>query len=206
MAISAVFLYGYTSCQALFLCLSSLFRFLVPLPCPCKSCLTLSVCAGLILSAVLSHFSVFLCSSLFSPSVFLHRSLYHFLFSSLCLTLFPYLLSLLHLPSWASPVAQLVKNLPAMQETWVRSLGWKNPLEKGKATHSSILAWRIPWTGHKESDTTKRLSLCFTSPSSFFYYLTFTLFLPSSLLSFSVFLTSLSLSVCVCLVATSVIL
>ena len=48
--------------------------------------------------------------------------------------------------SWASLVAQLVKNPPAMQETWVQSLGWKDPLEKGKATHSSILAWRIPWT------------------------------------------------------------
>ena len=48
--------------------------------------------------------------------------------------------------SWASLVAQLVKNLPAMQETSVRSLGWEDPLEKGKATHSSILAWRIPWT------------------------------------------------------------
>ena len=47
--------------------------------------------------------------------------------------------------SWASLVAQLVKNLPIMQETWVRSLGWEDPLEKGKATHSSILAWRIPW-------------------------------------------------------------
>ena len=43
------------------------------------------------------------------------------------------------------PVAQLVDNLPAMQETWVRSLGWEDPLEKGKATRSSILAWRIPW-------------------------------------------------------------
>ena len=43
-------------------------------------------------------------------------------------------------------VAQLVKNLPAMQETWVWSLGWEDTLEKGKATHSSILAWRIPWT------------------------------------------------------------
>ena len=40
----------------------------------------------------------------------------------------------------------MVKNLPAMQETRVQSLGWENPLEKGKATHSSILAWRIPWT------------------------------------------------------------
>ena len=46
--------------------------------------------------------------------------------------------------SWASLVAQLVKNLPAMWETWVRSLGWEDPLEKGKATHSSNLAWRIP--------------------------------------------------------------
>ena len=48
--------------------------------------------------------------------------------------------------SWASFVAQLVKNPPAMWETWVWSLGWEYPLEKGKATHSSILAWRIPWT------------------------------------------------------------
>ena len=48
--------------------------------------------------------------------------------------------------AWASLVAQVVKNLPAMWETWVRSLGWEDSLEKGKATHSSILAWRIPWT------------------------------------------------------------
>ena len=48
--------------------------------------------------------------------------------------------------SWASPVAQLVKNLPAMRETWLRSLGWEDPLERGTATHSHILAWRIPWT------------------------------------------------------------
>ena len=46
----------------------------------------------------------------------------------------------------ASLVAQLVNNLLGMQETWVRSLGWEDPLEKGTATHSSILAWRIPWT------------------------------------------------------------
>ena len=60
--------------------------------------------------------------------------------------------------SWPSLVAQLVKNLPAMWETWVRSLGWENLLEKGKATHSSIVAWRIPWTvspqGRKVSDMT----------------------------------------------------
>ena len=48
--------------------------------------------------------------------------------------------------SWASLVAQLVKNLPAMWETWIQSLGWEDPLEKGKATYSSYLAWRITWT------------------------------------------------------------
>ena len=62
----------------------------------------------------------------------------------------------------ASLVAQMVKKLPAMQETQLQSLGQKDPLKKGVATHSSILAWRIPWTeepgglqsmGHKESDT-----------------------------------------------------
>ena len=47
---------------------------------------------------------------------------------------------------WISLVAQMIKNLPAVQETRVRSLGWEDPLEKGTATHSSILAWRIPWT------------------------------------------------------------
>ena len=47
---------------------------------------------------------------------------------------------------WASLLAQLVENLPAMWDTWVRSLGWKDSLEEGKVTHSSILAWRIPWT------------------------------------------------------------
>ena len=60
-------------------------------------------------------------------------------------------------------LAQLVKNLPAMQETWVRSLGWEDPLEKEMAIHSSILDWKIPWTeepgglqsmGPQESDTT----------------------------------------------------
>ena len=61
-------------------------------------------------------------------------------------------------------VAQRVKNPPAMRETWIRSLGWDDSLEKGKATHSSILAWRIPWTvlvcGIKKNQT--RLSnFCF---------------------------------------------
>ena len=75
----------------------------------------------------------------------------------------------------ASLVAQLVKNLPAMRETWVWSLGGKDPLEKGAAIHSNILAWRIPWIegqvdyspwGPKELDTTERLSLHFTSHTS----------------------------------------
>ena len=61
----------------------------------------------------------------------------------------------------------MVKDLPAMQETQFQSLGWEDPLEEGIATHSSILAWRIPWTkepdrvqsrGHKELDMTERLS------------------------------------------------
>ena len=56
---------------------------------------------------------------------------------------------------WASLVAQLVKKLPAVWETWVRSLSWDDPLEKGKANHSSILAWR----NLKESDATEWLSL-----------------------------------------------
>ena len=47
---------------------------------------------------------------------------------------------------WASLAAQLVKNPPAVQKIWVQSLGWEDSLEKGKATHSSILAWRFPWT------------------------------------------------------------
>ena len=60
-------------------------------------------------------------------------------------------------------VAQLLKNLPTVQETWDLVLGGEGPLEKGMATHYSILAWRIPWTvcpwGHKEADRTERLSL-----------------------------------------------
>ena len=61
--------------------------------------------------------------------------------------------------SWASLVAQLVKNLPTMWETWVRSLGWEDPTEKGKATHSSFWPGEFhglysPW-GHKELDTTE---------------------------------------------------
>ena len=57
-------------------------------------------------------------------------------------TIFSFTLSV----SWVSLVAQTVKSPPATQETWVRSLGWENPLEKEMATHSSIVAWRILWT------------------------------------------------------------
>ena len=69
--------------------------------------------------------------------------------------------------SWASLVGQMVKNPPVLWETWVRSLGWEDPLKESMVTHSSILAWRMPrqgslvgcssW-GHKESDTTEQLS------------------------------------------------
>ena len=64
----------------------------------------------------------------------------------------------------ASLEAQLVNNPPVMRETWFRSLRWEDPLEKGTATHSSIMAWRISWTVYspsdrKESDTTEWLSL-----------------------------------------------
>ena len=71
---------------------------------------------------------------------------------------------------WFSLVAQMVKNLPVRQETWVRPLGWGDPLEEEMATSSSILAWRILWTeepgglqsgaGHQESDTTEQLTPC----------------------------------------------
>ena len=47
---------------------------------------------------------------------------------------------------WASLVAQLVKNPPAVREAWIQSQGWEDPLEKGKAAHSSILVWRVPWS------------------------------------------------------------
>ena len=60
--------------------------------------------------------------------------------------------------SWTFLVAQLVKSLPAMWETWVRFLGWEDPLEKGKATHSSTLAWKIPWTVHGVAKSWTRLS------------------------------------------------
>ena len=59
---------------------------------------------------------------------------------------------------WASLVAQLVNNPPAMQETRVQLLGWEDPLEKGKATHSSILAWRILWTVRRVAKSRTRLS------------------------------------------------
>ena len=83
---------------------------------------------------------------------------------------------------WASLVAQIVKNLPAMQEIWVQSLGHKDPLEKGMATHSSILAWRIPWKeklqflvsyspwGREESDMIERPTSSFSLHIHGFFY------------------------------------
>ena len=75
----------------------------------------------------------------------------------------PFFLNLIFILFWTSLIAQLVKNLPAMQETLVQFLGWEDPLEKEMAAHSSILAWRIPWAeepgglpsmGSQESETT----------------------------------------------------
>ena len=69
--------------------------------------------------------------------------------------------------SWASLVAQLVKNPPAMWETWVQSLDWEDPLEKGKATHSSIPAWRILWTiVHGVAKSQTQLSDFHSTPST----------------------------------------
>ena len=66
----------------------------------------------------------------------------------------------------ASLVVQLVKNPPAMRETWIQSLGWEDPLEKGKATHSSVVAWRIDCLVLRvaESDMTEQLSLSLSDP------------------------------------------
>ena len=75
------------------------------------------------------------CSSGRIPCLFLNHTL-------LCIPILKSQFSI----NGASLVAQLVKNPPAMWKTWVQSLGWEDPLEKGKATHSSILVWRIPWT------------------------------------------------------------
>ena len=79
------------------------------------------------------------------PSIFIIHSFLFFDNLEYIIYGFPLLSCLSH---WlgASLVAQLVKNPPAMQESWVQSLGWESPLEKGTATHSSILTWRIPWT------------------------------------------------------------
>ena len=67
-------------------------------------------------------------------------------FSPYCVTFSDIYFIFLYLSGMASPVAQTIKRLPTMRETWVRSLGREDPLEKEIATHSSILAWKIPWT------------------------------------------------------------
>ena len=83
--------------------------------------------------------------------------------------------------SWASLAAQLVKNPPTKWETWVRSLGWEDPLENGKATDSSVLAWRIPWTVQykvgkielimKFFESSKMIHLNLFTPSNAFFHL-----------------------------------
>ena len=78
----------------------------------------------------------------------LRRSLYriHRSLKFVCKTMLLKMEPCMHLQGWTSPVAQMVKNMPAMQETWIQSLGQEDPLVKGMATYSSILTWRIPWT------------------------------------------------------------
>ena len=79
----------------------------------------------------------------------------------------------------ASLIAQLLKNLPAMKQTLVRFLGWEDPLEKGKVTHSSILAWRIPWTIKSMGllDTTEQFSLIEAPVNPLFFLSAMLLFL-----------------------------
>ena len=102
-----------------------------------------------------------------------------------------------------SMVVQIVENLPAMQETWVQSLGWEHPLEKEMATYSSILAWKIPRTGepsrysplsHKELDTTERptLSVSLSSP----HKMTFLIFILVVVITFKVYSPSLLYWLC----------
>ena len=69
-------------------------------------------------------------------------------------------------------MAQLLKNPPAMWETWVQSLGWEDPLEKGEATHSSILAWRIPWTVYSPwgCNTVHEVTKSWTQLSNFHFH------------------------------------
>ena len=86
----------------------------------------------------------------------------------ICICVCVYFLYYVCIYTYASLVVQLVKNLPTVQEAWVRSLGWEDPLEEGMATYSCILAWRIPmdreaWRApvhgdHKESDTNEQRS------------------------------------------------
>ena len=86
-------------------------------------------------------------NSLVLPSFFFFISLFNIHLLSTCFVLVTVSIIVIWLKlTWASLMAQRVKNLPALQETHVQSLGWEDPLGKGMATHSSILAWRTPWT------------------------------------------------------------
>ena len=78
------------------------------------------------------------------------------------------ILSRMHSLLWTSLVAQMVKRLPTMQETWVQSLGWEDLLEKEMSTHSSILAWKIPWT--EEPGTVHGIVKSWTQLNNFTHY------------------------------------
>ena len=110
----------------------------------------------------------------------------------------------------ASLVAQTVKNLPAMQETWVQSLGWEVPLEKGMATHSSILGWRIPWTvymagcspwSRKESDMTEWQTHTHTHTHTHMTFMATNNFLRQKSLKTILHYINISVCCCCCLVS-----
>ena len=110
------------------------------------------------LGIVSLSFTVYLCH-LINKQIKLDRVYYKVLLNLACIEKKNHWILLMA----DSLVAQLFKKLPAMQETWVQSLGWEDLLEKGMATHSSILAWEIPWTIYqKELDMTEWLSLHFS--------------------------------------------
>ena len=126
-----------------------------------------------------------LCSSLNQPSNFWFYLQHNFLKEG-------FFLNIRFIYSWSSLVVESVKSLTAMQETWVRCLGWKDPLEKEMATHSNILTWRIQWTekpgtlqsmGSQELDTTEWLSTHILIPATDeLYFLELLLYSPNVLI------------------------
>ena len=156
----------------IYLCIQYIYTYIIPTTLSLKGYMTLTIVENeggwwerktYFSLYILSCFSFVPCTNITYSKLFSKKKMF---ITELFLCSPSLLIGLLH----PSPVAQRVKHLPAMQETWVRSLGWEDPLEKEMATHSSVLAWRIPWgcspvgyspRGRKESDTTERLHFHF---------------------------------------------